>query len=181
MPANIVEPLIAASIVYVAVENLFTDGLSRWRPFIIFGFGLLHGLGFASVLAEFGLPEGSFIPALIGFNIGVEIGQLAVIAVAFICVMKAIELSKSGNGDRLIAALYLVAMIAVIAALIPISEGDNYADLLPLIAATALLLGLSAASIVVARFDSYREVVAMPGSIAIAVVATFWCVERVFL
>lgn len=86
VPGSIVEPLIAASIVYVAVENIFTDGLSRWRPVLIFGFGLLHGLGFASVLGEFGLPEAQFVPALIGFNVGVEVGQLAVIAVAFLLV-----------------------------------------------------------------------------------------------
>lgn len=83
VPASIVEPLIAASITYVAVENLFTSTLSRWRPFVIFGFGLLHGLGFASVLGEYGLPEGQFFPALVGFNIGVEFGQLSVIAIAF--------------------------------------------------------------------------------------------------
>ncbi|MEP2642779.1 HupE/UreJ family protein [Roseobacter sp.] len=84
VPGSIVEPLIAASIVYVAVENIFTSGLNPWRPVVIFGFGLLHGLGFASVLGEFGLPEGQFIPALIGFNIGVELGQLTVIAIAFL-------------------------------------------------------------------------------------------------
>lgn len=82
VPASIVEPLIAASIVFVALENVFFRGLSRWRPVVIFGFGLLHGLGFASVLGEFGLPSGQFVPALIGFNIGVEIGQLTVLAVA---------------------------------------------------------------------------------------------------
>jgi hypothetical protein len=86
IPASIVEPLIAASIVYVAVENICIKKLSPWRPFVIFGFGLLHGLGFASVLGEFGLPEGQFIPALIAFNIGVELGQLTVIALAFIAV-----------------------------------------------------------------------------------------------
>lgn len=82
----IVEPLIAASIVFIAVENLFTDRLRRWRPFVVFGFGLLHGLGFAGVLAEFGLPEGAYVPALIGFNLGVEAGQLAVIAACFLAV-----------------------------------------------------------------------------------------------
>ncbi len=82
VPGSIVEPLIAASIVYVAVENIFSRGLTPWRPAVVFGFGLLHGLGFASVLGEFGLPEGQFIPALIGFNVGVELGQLAVIAMA---------------------------------------------------------------------------------------------------
>ena len=83
VPGHIVEPLIAASIVYVAVENIFTSGLNPWRPLLIFGFGLLHGLGFASVLGEFGLPDDQFVPALIGFNVGVEVGQLAVIAGAF--------------------------------------------------------------------------------------------------
>lgn len=82
LPGNIVEPLIAASILYVAIENIFARGLTRWRPVIVFGFGLLHGLGFASVLGDFGLPDGQFIPALIGFNVGVELGQLSVIAVA---------------------------------------------------------------------------------------------------
>ena len=86
VPGSIVEPLIAASIVYVAVENIFARGLTKWRPAVIFGFGLLHGLGFASVLGEFGLPEDQFIPALIGFNVGVEVGQLTVIALAFVVI-----------------------------------------------------------------------------------------------
>lgn len=84
IPGSIVEPLIAASIVFVAVENILSRGLSPWRPVVVFGFGLLHGLGFASVLAEFGLPEQAFVPALIGFNIGVEVGQLAVILAAYL-------------------------------------------------------------------------------------------------
>lgn len=86
IPASIVEPLIAASIVYVAVENIFGGkGQVGWpRIALVFGFGLLHGLGFASVLSDVGLPEGRFVVALIGFNIGVELGQLAVIAAAFV-------------------------------------------------------------------------------------------------
>jgi hypothetical protein len=94
IPGSIVEPLIAASIVYVAVENVFMRGLSRWRPLVIFGFGLLHGLGFASVLGEFGLPEDQFIPALIGFNVGVEIGQLTVIALAALLLAFCVQLAK---------------------------------------------------------------------------------------
>ncbi len=82
----IVEPLIAASIVYVAVENIFTNKITWWRPIIIFAFGLLHGMGFASVLGEFGLAPGRFLAGLIGFNIGVEVGQLAVIGLAFLAV-----------------------------------------------------------------------------------------------
>ncbi len=80
----IVEPLIAASIVYVCIENIFSEKLSRLRPILVFLFGLLHGLGFATVLTEFGLSEGNYVSGLIGFNIGVELGQLAVIAACFI-------------------------------------------------------------------------------------------------
>ena len=87
VPATIVESLIAASIVYVAVENIFgrNNGKVAWpRVAVVFGFGLLHGLGFASVLSDMGLPEGRFVIALIGFKIGVELGQLAIIATAFL-------------------------------------------------------------------------------------------------
>jgi len=80
----IVEPLISLSIVYVAVENLVTTKLHPWRPVIVFGFGLLHGLGFAGVLQEIGLPRADFVTGLIGFNVGVELGQLAVIALAWL-------------------------------------------------------------------------------------------------
>ena len=82
----IVEPLIAASIVFIAVENMLTDKLHRWRLVTVFVFGLLHGLGFAGVLGEFGLPPGQFISGLVGFNVGVEIGQLAVIAACYLLV-----------------------------------------------------------------------------------------------
>jgi hydrogenase/urease accessory protein HupE len=80
----IVEPLIAASIVAVAVENLLTARLHAWRVFVVFGFGLLHGLGFAGVLTEIGLPRNEFITGLIAFNVGVEGGQLSVIALAWL-------------------------------------------------------------------------------------------------
>lgn len=80
----IVEPLIAASIVAVAVENLLTSRLHAWRVFVVFAFGLLHGLGFAGVLTEVGLPREDFVTGLVAFNVGVEGGQLAVIAIAFL-------------------------------------------------------------------------------------------------
>lgn len=86
IPASIVEPLIAASIVYVGVENVLSRGMSPWRPVVVLCFGLLHGLGFAGVLSEYGLGANNFVAKLIGFNIGVELGQLAVIAVAFLAV-----------------------------------------------------------------------------------------------
>ncbi len=86
LPASIVEPLIALSIVYVAVENILVGELKPWRVWVVFGFGLLHGLGFAGVLRELGLPAGEFLPALIAFNVGVELGQLTVIGAALLTV-----------------------------------------------------------------------------------------------
>jgi hypothetical protein len=86
LPSTVVEPLIAASIVYVAVENILTTTLHVWRVFIVFGFGLLHGMGFAGVLREVGLPRSEFLTGLISFNLGVELGQLAVISIAFLAV-----------------------------------------------------------------------------------------------
>ncbi|WP_018995897.1 HupE/UreJ family protein [Hirschia maritima] len=83
-PAHIVEPLIALSIAFVAIENLFLKDKSRWRPLIILGFGLFHGMGFAGFISEIGLPQEQFWPSLIGFNVGVEIGQLTVVALAFL-------------------------------------------------------------------------------------------------
>ena len=80
---SIVEPLIAASIVYVAVENFYSKTLNLRRSIIVFCFGLLHGLGFASVLVEFGLPIQQFVPALVGFNIGVELGQISIVLILF--------------------------------------------------------------------------------------------------
>jgi len=82
----IVEPLIALSIVYVCVENIFSDKLHAWRPLVIFAFGLLHGLGFAGVLSEVGLSSHSFITGLVAFNIGIELAQLSVVAICFLVV-----------------------------------------------------------------------------------------------
>jgi hydrogenase/urease accessory protein HupE len=80
----IVEPLIALSIVYVAVENISTTELKPWRVALVFAFGLLHGMGFAGVLTELGLPRSEFLPALLSFNVGVEAGQLTVIGIALL-------------------------------------------------------------------------------------------------
>jgi hydrogenase/urease accessory protein HupE len=91
VPAALVEAAIALSIVFVAVEvvNLWRGrpGLStRWPWAVAFAFGLLHGLGFASALADIGLPPDAVAPALLLFNVGVELGQLAFVAVAVLVV-----------------------------------------------------------------------------------------------
>ncbi len=87
VPGSIVEPIIAASLAYVAIENIYRRSYSHWRLLVVFGFGLIHGLGFAGALGELELPATSMFIGLLGFNIGVEFGQLAVIAAAFVATM----------------------------------------------------------------------------------------------
>ena len=185
IPGEIVEPLIAASIVFVAVENIFTRQVSRWRPYVIFGFGLLHGLGFASVLGEFGLPQETFVAALIGFNVGVEAGQLAVIAVMFLCVWQAIRIDRGANEVAQGFALYGVLFAAAVALialnppmLVALLENPVWVFAAPL----AAIFALSALSIAMRdQIDAYRRIVTIPASAAIAAVGAFWVVERVFL
>ena len=83
---SVVEPLIFLSIVWVAFENTFFKKTTKWRPLVVFSFGLLHGLGFATLLTEYGLPKDNFISLLLAFNVGVEFGQLVVLLAALILV-----------------------------------------------------------------------------------------------
>lgn len=82
VPAEIVEPLIALSIVYVAVENI-VRGESRHRTLVVFGFGLLHGLGFAGALSFTDHFSGHLLVSLLSFNLGIELGQLAIVLLVF--------------------------------------------------------------------------------------------------
>ncbi len=97
---RIVEPLIAFSIAYVAIENLVTNEIKPWRLALVFSFGLLHGMGFAGVLKELGLPRNEFLPALLSFNLGVEGGQLTVIAAAALLVAWFRHRVVVSTGDR---------------------------------------------------------------------------------
>lgn len=85
-PAHIVEPLIALSIVLLAVENIFHKQVKPWRMILVFLFGLIHGMGFAGALSDLGMPEGAFATALVSFNVGVELGQLSIILLMYFCV-----------------------------------------------------------------------------------------------
>lgn len=78
-PLHIVEPLIAASIVFLALENIASEKVKPWRMAMVFLFGMVHGMGFAGALSELGMPKNAFTTALIAFNVGVELGQLAII------------------------------------------------------------------------------------------------------
>jgi hydrogenase/urease accessory protein HupE len=83
---RIVDPLISFSIAYVAIENIVVGRLTPWRPAVVFGFGLFHGMGFAGALRELRVPHGQFLPALVSFNVGIELAQLSIIAAAFVSV-----------------------------------------------------------------------------------------------
>ncbi len=84
LPGAIVEPIIALSILFVAIENILLSELKPWRILIVFMFGLIHGLGFASALNEIGLPPNKFYTSILSFNLGVELGQIAVISLVFL-------------------------------------------------------------------------------------------------
>ena len=186
---DIVEPLIAASIVYVGVENVLLRKMAPWRPVVVFCFGLLHGLGFASVLKDFGLGADNFVAKLIGFNVGVEVGQLAVIAAAFLTF--ALMFGRYDWYHRRIGAPVSIA-IAVIAAFwvlertgtieptgpwslfSALTEG-GFAPYTILIAAAAIAGVLTALVLLVITADGFRDVAGMATSFAcfMALVAAF--------
>src|SRR5271170_5922734 len=99
IPSTIVEPAIAASIMFVAAENIFSrDVDGRWR--VTFAFGLIHGFGFASALRDFGLPANAVVPALAAFNIGVEIGQVMIVAIIFPLLLWSDRIGIPGGGRK---------------------------------------------------------------------------------
>jgi hypothetical protein len=112
VPSRIIEPLIAASIVWVAVENLVAPtGIGR-RWLVAAIFGLIHGLGFASALTELDLSREALVRALVGFNLGVELGQLAFVVVFLPLLVWA---SRPGRLPRLPQALsVLVAVVGAV-------------------------------------------------------------------
>ncbi len=117
--SSVVEPIIAGSIIVIALENIFYPKYSHWRLAVVFIFGLIHGLGFASALGNLALPKTALLTSLFGFNIGVEIGQFVVIVLAFL--------------------------------------------------ATAWIRNES----------SYRKLVIVPGSILIALIGSYWMIQRI--
>jgi hypothetical protein len=110
-PSAVVEPIIALSILFVAVENLLLTELKPWRIALVFLFGLIHGLGFASSLNEIGLPRNKFLISIISFNVGVELGQVSVILAVFLLIVRAF-------GKRLDYRKIVVYPLSIIIALI---------------------------------------------------------------
>jgi len=112
IPSAITEPIIALSICFVAIENILFCELKAWRLLIVFLFGLIHGLGFASALNEIGLPPNKFYTSIIAFNGGVELGQIAIIIFLFSSI---VALWGKKNWYRSRIVLPLSAIISAIA------------------------------------------------------------------
>jgi hydrogenase/urease accessory protein HupE len=117
IPSSIIEPAIAASIVYVAAENFLSKNIDkRWRD--TFGFGLIHGFGFASALQEFGLPRSALIPGLASFNLGVEIGQIVIVFLVVPGLLGMDRLLANSNGRRALPTRSTLAVYGISAVII---------------------------------------------------------------
>ena len=111
--ASVIEPLIAFSIFLLALENMFADKVKPWRVGMVFFFGVIHGLGFAGALSLLGLPSYAFANALVSFNIGVELGQLAIILSLYFAVAKLFS-KKTWYKSRIVVPSSLcIAVIAL--------------------------------------------------------------------
>ena len=111
-PAAVIEPLIALTIVLLALENIVFKEVKPWRLIMVFIFGLVHGLGFAGALSELGMPFGSFATALISFNIGVELGQLSIIMFMYFMVARNFSRRPWYRKVIVLPASLLIAAIA---------------------------------------------------------------------
>ena len=110
IPGIIVEPLIALSICFIAIENLFTENIKRTRPYLIFFFGLLHGLGFARVLNEIGVSSDLFFLSLISFNVGVELGQISIIILSYLFIALLFQ-KKSWYKNRITRPISIIVAL----------------------------------------------------------------------
>jgi len=112
LPSRPVESVIAASVALAAANNLWpVIGGRRWA--VAFAFGLVHGFGFAGALAELGLPQGALAASLLGFNVGVEVGQLAIVAV-FLPVAFALRGTRFYRQGVLVGGSVLIACVALL-------------------------------------------------------------------
>jgi hypothetical protein len=111
LPPSVVEPLIAATIIFVAAENFFIHDIrKRWRA--TFALGLVHGFGFAGALREYGLPDDALAPALAAFNIGVEIGQVMIVAIIFPVLLLSDRIGEAATGkERRSAVVYACSTV----------------------------------------------------------------------
>jgi HupE / UreJ protein len=164
---RIVEPAIAVSIAYVGVENLAVRA-PRFRWLLTFGFGLVHGFGFASVLREIGLPSKGLLLSLVSFNVGVEIGQLAVVAAVLPLLALVLREGRPRAWEiALVAADVGCAFLALRAFGVPV---------VPL---AVVCFGLAPLAFALGRWLRYDAVIRIGGSSLIVALAVLWFFERV--
>lgn len=111
-PGNIVEPIIALSILFLALENIFSSKVKPWRLVMVFLFGLVHGMGFAGALSELGMPQYAFATALVSFNIGVELGQLTIILFMYFIVSRPFAKHNWYRGKIVKPVSIMIALVA---------------------------------------------------------------------
>lgn len=111
-PGNIVEPLIALSIVFLAIENIYSANVKPWRLVMVFLFGLVHGMGFAGALNDLGMPNYAFATALVSFNVGVELGQVSIILFMYFLVSRNFSQTAWYRSKLVVPASILIACIA---------------------------------------------------------------------
>jgi hypothetical protein len=162
----VVEPAIAASIAFIAVENLLPREPRR-RPALAFAFGLIHGFGFAGVLAEQGLPARGMVPSLLAFNVGVELGQLALVACA-LPVLSALGQTRWTAPTVALAVACLAATFAFLA-----QAGVARGTLAIVLCGAVPLLA------VLSRRWGYPLGVKRVASVVLGLLAVLWFFERV--
>jgi hypothetical protein len=111
-PSAIVEPIISLSILFVAIENLLLTNLTPWRVLLVFMFGLIHGMGFASSLNEIGLPRNQFYVSIVSFNLGVELGQITVISAIFLLMIRPFGKTPAFRKNFVYPLSILIAIVA---------------------------------------------------------------------
>lgn len=111
-PGEIIEPIIALSIVFLAIENVYSDKVKPWRLMMVFIFGLVHGMGFAGALSDLGMPDYAFATALISFNVGVELGQMAIILTMYFLVSRRFSSMNWYRSKLVIPVCLVIAVIA---------------------------------------------------------------------
>ncbi|HWB26268.1 MAG TPA: HupE/UreJ family protein [Chitinophagaceae bacterium] len=112
-PSAVVEPIIALSILFIAIENMMLSELKPWRIAIVFMFGLIHGMGFASALNEIGLPRNQFALSIFSFNVGVELGQISIILLMFMLIIIPLGKIKDYRKKVVFPLSALIGLIAL--------------------------------------------------------------------
>lgn len=171
LPSRWVESVIAASIGYVAIENLLRP-TPRHRFALTFVFGLVHGFGFASVLKEVGLPRRGLLLSLLSFNVGVELGQLVVVALAFPVLFL---LATHGGSPRRRFRPATLGLLAVLLGLCALLFSRFDLPLLPIVGVVAVLP--AALLWLVPRFG-YDRCVRVGVSSLLAALSLLWLIER---